>query len=99
MKFGQPAWTRHIPPPEVLRLATLGPLGLRMRAPGTWGSAAGLLFFIVCFVGFHPLGILGSLITCALAAWSDRPSETASSTFHATEIVGMRMVELLLMSE
>lgn len=69
MKFGQPAWTRHIPPPDILRLATLGPLGLRMRAPGTWGSAAGLLFFIVCFVGFHPLGILGSLVTIALAAY------------------------------
>jgi phosphatidylglycerophosphatase A len=40
-----------------------------MRAPGTWGSAAGLLFFIVCFVGFYPLGILGSLVTCALAAY------------------------------
>jgi phosphatidylglycerophosphatase A len=33
----------------VLAMATLGPLGRRRRAPGTWGSAAGLLYFTVFF--------------------------------------------------
>ncbi len=47
-------------------MATLGPVGLRMRAPGTWGSAAGLLFFAVCF---YPLGIVESLVAIAALAY------------------------------
>lgn len=47
-------------------MATLGPVGLRMKAPGTWGSAAGLLFFAVCI---HPLGIVESLIANAALAY------------------------------
>ncbi len=33
----------------VTGIATLGPLGTRMPAPGTWGSAAGMLFYAVFF--------------------------------------------------
>ena len=47
-------------------MATLGPVGLRMRAPWTWGSAAGLLFFAVCF---YPLGIVESLVAIAALAY------------------------------
>jgi phosphatidylglycerophosphatase A len=43
-------------------MATLGPVGTQMKAPGTWGSAAGLLFFAVCF---QPLGIVESLVAVA----------------------------------
>ena len=50
MKLEQPSWPRHLPTEGLLAMATLGPLGLRMRAPGTWGSAAGVLFFVVCFI-------------------------------------------------
>jgi phosphatidylglycerophosphatase A len=49
MKLGQPAWPRSLPPEAVLGLATLGPLGNKMPAPGTWGSAAGVMLFFVCF--------------------------------------------------
>ena len=32
----------------IVQIATLGPLG-RLKAPGTWGSLAGLLYFVVFF--------------------------------------------------
>ncbi len=48
----------------VLAMATLGPLGRRRRAPGTWGSAAGLLYFTVFFwpLGFAPWAALWTLL-------------------------------------
>ncbi|HEY5228894.1 MAG TPA: phosphatidylglycerophosphatase A [Opitutaceae bacterium] len=48
MKLEQPQWTRHLPPEAVVNIATLGPVGMTLPAPGTWGSAAGVLFFIFC---------------------------------------------------
>ena len=52
MKLNQPIWPRFLPSSVVLAVATLGPLGRKMRAPGTWGSAAGLLYFTVFFWKF-----------------------------------------------
>jgi phosphatidylglycerophosphatase A len=48
MRLAQPAWPRVLPSGLVLAVATLGPLGRRLPAPGTWGSLAGLLYFAVC---------------------------------------------------
>ncbi|MEO6875411.1 MAG: phosphatidylglycerophosphatase A, partial [Opitutaceae bacterium] len=52
----------------VLAIARLGPVGSKLRAPGTWGSVAGVLYFTVFF---YPLGamatVLFSLIACYLA--------------------------------
>jgi phosphatidylglycerophosphatase A len=66
MKFGQPIWTRFLPTRFVLGIATLGPLG-RLPAPGTWGSFAGWLYFIVVFLRFEAspaaLGIMTVLLT------------------------------------
>ena len=31
-------------------LATLGPLGMRLPAPGTWGALAGTLFYWLAFL-------------------------------------------------
>lgn len=50
-------WTNFIPGEWVVNLATLGPVGRVRRAPGTWGSVAGLilyavLFYYVSFLGF-----------------------------------------------
>jgi phosphatidylglycerophosphatase A len=45
MGFSQPGWTRVLPAPLVIGCATLGPLGRKLPAPGTWGSLAGLLYF------------------------------------------------------
>jgi phosphatidylglycerophosphatase A len=66
MKLEQPGWTRHLPTEGVLAMATLGPLGLRMKAPGTWGSAAGLVFFVVCL---RPLSVAESLLANLVLAY------------------------------
>lgn len=50
MNLRQPIWPRFLPTATVVSLATLGPLGRRLPAPGTWGSAAGLLYFAVVFL-------------------------------------------------
>src|SRR5215216_889262 len=49
MNLPTPAWPRRLPTGFVIALATLGPLGRRLPAPGTWGSLAGLLYFAVFF--------------------------------------------------
>lgn len=49
MRFSQPGWTRVLPTRLVIGCATLGPLGRRLPAPGTWGSLAGLLYFALFF--------------------------------------------------
>jgi phosphatidylglycerophosphatase A len=65
MNFSQPEWSRPMATPTVLKLARLGPLG-GLRAPGTWGSAAGVLYFLVCF---YYMGVLGNLLASALGAY------------------------------
>ncbi|HEY3757661.1 MAG TPA: phosphatidylglycerophosphatase A [Opitutaceae bacterium] len=50
MNLRQPIWPRFLPTATVVTLATLGPLGRRLPAPGTWGSMAGLLYFAVVFL-------------------------------------------------
>jgi len=46
---GQPLWPRFLPTNWVINFATLGPVGRVKRAPGTFGSLAGLLYFTVFF--------------------------------------------------
>jgi phosphatidylglycerophosphatase A len=46
---GQPLWPKFLPTPWVVNLAMLGPLGRVRRGPGTVGSLAGLLYFVVFF--------------------------------------------------
>ncbi len=41
-----PRWARYWPDHVVVRLATIGSLG-KLKAPGTWGSLAGLLIYAV----------------------------------------------------
>jgi phosphatidylglycerophosphatase A len=66
MRLRQPIWPRFLPSSLVLAFATLGPLGRRRRAPGTWGSAAGLLYFTVFFwpLGRWPWSGLWTLLFC-----------------------------------
>jgi phosphatidylglycerophosphatase A len=49
MRLSQPRWPRVLPRAFVIACATLGPLGRKLPAPGTWGSLAGLLYFAVFF--------------------------------------------------
>ena len=75
MSLAQPAWTRALPTALVVGLATLGPLGRKLPAPGTWGSAAGLLYFAVFFrrggflenVGATTIGALVAVGICGEA--------------------------------
>jgi phosphatidylglycerophosphatase A len=64
MKLVQPNWPRFLPTSLVLGVARLGPLGRRPPAPGTWGSLAGVLYFMVVFVdrlGPLPAILLGAV--------------------------------------
>lgn len=49
MPLTVPRWPRALPTGFVVACATLGPLGRRLPAPGTWGSAAGILYFVVFY--------------------------------------------------
>lgn len=49
MPLSDPRWPRIFSTPFVTAVATLGPLGQRLWAPGTWGSLAGLLYFFGLF--------------------------------------------------
>jgi phosphatidylglycerophosphatase A len=66
MKLTQPAWTRFLPTPMVLAWATLGPIGRRLPAPGTWGSVAGLLYFTAVFTD---IGVSGTLVLSAIGGY------------------------------
>lgn len=67
MKLKQPVWPRFLPTSTVLACATLGPIGTKLPAPGTWGSVAGLMYFTVFFAGSY--GVLGTLILSAIGTY------------------------------
>ena len=62
--FKQPIWPRFLPTKWVVACATVGPVGLMRKAPGTWGSVAGLVYFITLFAG--RLGDVGVLLFSAV---------------------------------
>lgn len=49
MRLRQPVWPRFLPTSVVLAIARIGPCGRARKAPGTWGSAAGLLWQLLVF--------------------------------------------------
>jgi phosphatidylglycerophosphatase A len=54
MKLPPPAWPRFLPAGWAAAVATLGPVGRRLPAPGTWGAASGLLSFVLLCRGCYP---------------------------------------------
>jgi phosphatidylglycerophosphatase A len=61
-------WIRFLSTSLVVNFATLGPLGLVKKGPGTIGSLAGIGFYAVSFHHATPLGyLLFSLLTFYLA--------------------------------
>jgi phosphatidylglycerophosphatase A len=66
MAFSQPRWPRVLNTGLVVSCATLGPLGRKMPAPGTWGSLAGLLYFAVFF---YRAGVAENLVASAIGAY------------------------------
>ena len=67
MQLRQPIWPRFLPTATVLNCATLGPLGRRLPAPGTWGSLAGLMYYTVIFAGRY--GVIGTVLLSALGCY------------------------------
>lgn len=67
MPLKQPVWPRFLSTSTVLNCATLGPLGRRLPAPGTWGSVAGLMYFTVIFADRY--GVLGTLLLSAIGTY------------------------------
>lgn len=64
MRRAEPAWSRALPEWLVVPPATLGPIGKKLPAPGTWGALAGTLVFAACF----PRASIGAvLVGCVLA--------------------------------
>jgi len=54
----------------VAAVATLGPIGQKLPAPGTWGSLAGLLYFRVFFTRVNTWENIGiSVVAAVIAAW------------------------------
>ncbi len=60
------SWTARLPRRFVVGVATLGPIGQKLPAPGTWGSLAGLLYFTVFF---RDASVPENLVASAGAAW------------------------------
>jgi phosphatidylglycerophosphatase A len=66
MKLSQPIWPRFLPSGLVIAVATLGPVGRMRKAPGTWGSLAGLMYFTLFF---YQLGVFGTLLFSAVGIY------------------------------
>lgn len=66
MRWSQPLWPRGFSTRWVVAAATLGPLGRKLPAPGTWGSLAGLLYFTVFFTRSD---VIGNLLATAVGGY------------------------------
>lgn len=49
MRWSEPRWAGVLPGKFVVGIATLGPIGQRLPAPGTWGAAAGVFYSLLFF--------------------------------------------------
>jgi phosphatidylglycerophosphatase A len=65
MRLAEPQWARWLPGKLTVTLATLGPLGTRLPAPGTWGSVAGILYTLIFFgrVGWLPTFLITGVMS------------------------------------
>lgn len=59
-------WTRLLATPLVVNCATLGPIGRIKKAPGTWGSVAGVGLYAVLF---HQSSFFGFILLALLMAY------------------------------
>lgn len=69
MRLTQPSWTRGWPTSVLVALATLGPIGRKLPAPGTWGSAVGLLWVVGAF-WWPQLGLGCTLALCLASGYA-----------------------------
>jgi phosphatidylglycerophosphatase A len=66
MRLRQPIWPRFLPTRIVLAIARVGPCGRAQRAPGTWGSLAGVIYQLLIF---HYQSWLTVLLFSLIAIW------------------------------
>jgi len=66
MRLRQPIWPRFLPTKIVLALARVGPFGRMRKAPGTWGSLAGLIYQLLIF---HYQSWLTVVLFTLIALW------------------------------
>jgi phosphatidylglycerophosphatase A len=66
MRLRQPIWPRFLPTKIVLAIARVGPCGRMRRAPGTWGSLAGLVYQLLIF---HYQSWLTVVLFSLIAIW------------------------------
>ncbi|MSU46914.1 MAG: phosphatidylglycerophosphatase A [Lacunisphaera sp.] len=100
MNLPEPGWPRIFSTRFVCAVTTLGPLGRKLPAPGTWGSLAGLLYFLVLFrharwevtVVWTALAGYGAVAFCGDAA--RRLGKTDPSEVILDEFVVMPLVFL-----
>jgi phosphatidylglycerophosphatase A len=73
-KILHPTWAKRIPKSWILLLATLGPVGNKLLAPGTWASLVGLGFYAFCLCGlsFWSLFCLSALYVYVAIPICDR---------------------------
>lgn len=95
MRLSQPAWPRVLPSRLVIAGATLGPLGRRLPAPGTWGSLAGVLYFVALFYR-APVGavlvatVIGGYLAVALCGEAEvRLRRTDPGEIVLDEVIAM----------
>lgn len=62
-----PKWARYWPDKVVVRIATIGHLG-SWKAPGTWGSAMGLIFYATVIYPMSEFAAALFLIACSYFA-------------------------------
>jgi phosphatidylglycerophosphatase A len=55
MMIRQTLWTKVLSDNVIINLATLGPVG-RFKAPGTWGSLAGLIWYTLFYYNISFVG-------------------------------------------
>jgi phosphatidylglycerophosphatase A len=55
MMIKQPLWTKVLSDTVIVNLATLGPVG-QFKAPGTWGSLAGLIWYTLFYYNISVIG-------------------------------------------
>jgi phosphatidylglycerophosphatase A len=89
------SWTRQLSNSTLFNLATLGGLGRRLAAPGTWGSLIGLLVYawVLCYlpplsyVLVYGLCLFGAIGVCGEAA--RRSGQKDPSYLFLDEVVAM----------
>lgn len=70
-------WAKVLPTSIVVGVSTLGPVGQRLPAPGTWGTLAGLILYAVVFYSLHPVFavLLNGVFIYLAMAFADEAEE------------------------